>query len=323
MGARDGRGPAYAWWYLDALSDPQPDGSAYALTLIAFIGSVFSPYYAWARRRHGEAVQPTAHCALNIALYHRPPGRTDYKRLWAMTERDEPQLRRSAEQLQIGPSRLAWQDDGTLHIEVNEWTVPWPRRLRGRIRLEPQLLPGQAFSLDTAGRHLWQPISPVARVELDFQAPRGLRWRGDAYLDANWGSRALEQDFHSWQWSRAALCAHAGCRVLYEVQPLSGERRALALDIDAQGRIAQRPLPPDCPLPGTAWGLARSTRAAHAPDLLATLESGPFYSRSLLRDPLDGSMAVHESLSLQRFRQPWVQALLPFRMPRRATGIRS
>ena len=35
----------YAWWYLDALSD---DGR-HGLTVIAFIGSVFSPYYAWAR----------------------------------------------------------------------------------------------------------------------------------------------------------------------------------------------------------------------------------------------------------------------------------
>ena len=37
----------YVWWYIDALSD---DG-AHGLTLIAFVGSVFSPYYAWARRR--------------------------------------------------------------------------------------------------------------------------------------------------------------------------------------------------------------------------------------------------------------------------------
>lgn len=284
---------------------------------------MFSPYYAWARRRQGEAVRPAAHCALNIALYRRPPGSTSYQRLWAMTERGEPQLRRSAEQLQIGPSRLAWQDDGRLQIEVDEWTAPWPRRLRGQIRLLPQALPGWAFALDAAGRHWWQPISPVARVELDFEAPRGLRWQGHAYLDANGGSRPLEQDFHSWQWSRAALGAQAGCRVLYEVRPLSGERRALALEFDAQGGMAQRPLPPDCPLPGTAWGLARSTRAAQAPELLATLESGPFYSRSLLRDLRDGSLAVHESLSLQRFRQPWVQALLPFRMPRRATGAGS
>ena len=28
-------------------------------------------------------------------------------------------------------------------------------------------------------------------------------------------------------------------------------------------------------------------------------------------------MAVHESLSLDRFRAPWVQAMLPFKVPRR------
>jgi hypothetical protein len=27
-------------------------------------------------------------------------------------------------------------------------------------------------------------------------------------------------------------------------------------------------------------------------------------------------MTVHESLDLDRFRRPWVQCLLPFRMPR-------
>ena len=53
----------YAWWYVDALSD---DGR-YGITLIAFIGSVFSPYYAF-RRRSGR-IDPLDHCALNVALY--------------------------------------------------------------------------------------------------------------------------------------------------------------------------------------------------------------------------------------------------------------
>ena len=48
---RDG----YVWWYVDALSD---DGR-HGLTLIAFIGSVFSPYYALARRRGaGDPLAP-------------------------------------------------------------------------------------------------------------------------------------------------------------------------------------------------------------------------------------------------------------------------
>ena len=36
----------YLWWYVDALSD---DGQ-HGISIIAFVGSVFSPYYAWANR---------------------------------------------------------------------------------------------------------------------------------------------------------------------------------------------------------------------------------------------------------------------------------
>lgn len=299
------------------MSDTQPDGSAYALTLIAFIGSVFSPYYARARRRLGDAgVRPQGHCALNLSLYRRPPGRRHYERLWAMTERGEQQLQRSERLLQIGTSRLAWGADGDLHIDVNEWTAPWPQRLRGHIHLQPQQLPSKAFTLDAAGRHQWQPISPRARVELDFNVPR-LRWQGDAYLDANRGTRPLERDFDSWQWSRCTR-GDAGSHVLYELQGTDGAERALALDFTARGGIQALPLPPRQVLPATAWGLNRSSRAGRPPELITTLESGPFYSRSLLRAPEDGSLAVHESLSLRRFSQPWVQVLLPFRMPRRA-----
>jgi carotenoid 1,2-hydratase len=53
---------------------------------------------------------------------------------------------------------------------------------------------------------------------------------------------------------------------------------------------------------------------------LQTLEDGPFYVRSLLRSQVLGQsvLAMHESLSLQRFSAGWVQMMLPFRMPRRA-----
>ena len=39
----------YLWWYLDGLSD---DGQ-WAITLIAFVGTVFSPAYFRARARSG------------------------------------------------------------------------------------------------------------------------------------------------------------------------------------------------------------------------------------------------------------------------------
>ncbi len=306
---------AYAWWYVDALSDAQPDGSAYALTLIAFVGSVFSPYYAWARRRHGDAGAPAeAHCAVNVSLYRRAPGRTRFERLWAMTERDASRVQRTEHELHIGPSHLAWRSDDSLCMALDEWTVPWPSRLRGRIRLSPQQWPCQSFALDAAGRHQWQPISPRGRIELDFDSPR-LRWQGDAYMDANHGTRPLERDFESWQWSRSALSDQRS-RLIYEVRTVEGGARAVALEVSADGRIHSRAMPANHCLPATAWGVARSSRAEQRPDLLATLESGPFYSRSLLRDPGDGAWTMHESLSLTRFTQPWVQAMLPFRMPR-------
>lgn len=276
---------------------------------------MFSPYYAWARWRHGDAnVAAEQHCALNLSLYRRAPGATNYQRLWAMTERGAGQLQRSADRLAIGPSQLRWAADG-LHIDIDEWTAPWPQRLRGRIHLQPGARPGQAFVLDGAGHHVWQAISPLARVAVDFASP-GLRWQGEAYLDCNHGSRPLERDFDHWHWSRARQ-PDGHCRVLYDLCALDGQRRAVDLQLQADGRFRASAPEPLCTLPSTAWGIARCTRAGAAPGIAATLESGPFYARSLLADG-SGGIAVHESLSLRRFTSPWVQAMLPFRMPRRA-----
>ena len=46
----------YRWWYVDGLSDD----SQHSLTVIAFIGSVFSPYY-FAARQKGPAGSPGSH----------------------------------------------------------------------------------------------------------------------------------------------------------------------------------------------------------------------------------------------------------------------
>ena len=47
---------------------------------------------------------------------------------------------------------------------------------------------------------------------------------------------------------------------------------------------------------------------------LKTLEDTPFYTRSQILT--EAGSFMHESLDLTRFCQPWVQFLLPFRMPR-------
>jgi carotenoid 1,2-hydratase len=50
------------------------------------------------------------------------------------------------------------------------------------------------------------------------------------------------------------------------------------------------------------------------------LEDTPFYQRALLKFSYAGEklLAFHETLSVPRLLSPVVQAMLPFRMPRKA-----
>ncbi len=302
--ARDG----YVWWYVDALSD----NGQHALTIIALLGTVFSPYYARARRR-GPA-DPLEYCALNVALYGAAGRR------WSMTERDAAAVRRSPARLEIGPSSLTW-DGARLCYDIDELTAPWPRRLRGRVTVEPFALGVARYALDAAALHHWQPIAPRARLRVEFRSPR-VGWEGDAYLDCNEGQRPLGADFARWTWCRAT--AGATTTVFYDVETRAGAARGLALEFDAAAVARPIDAPPMAALPRTLWGIRRATRCdpATRPAVLETLEDGPFYARSLLAKTLHGRTvrAVHESLSLDRFDSRWVQLLLPVRMPRRRSG---
>lgn len=304
------RGPAfdqavppggYLWWYLDAQSD---DGR-HALTVIAFVGSVFSPYYAWSGRR-----DPLNHCAINVALYGQRPRR------WAMTERKRSAVSASPDAFQVGASSVAWQGD-SLVITVRERGAPVPRAIRGTIRVHPVLCPQSVFDLDTARRHQWQPIAPVARVTVAFSEP-ALSWQGAGYLDANWANESLEAGFADWTWSRAHT--ESGATVLYETRERGGGRAEMALRFRPDGGIESEALPTSHGLPGTLWRVPRRVRAdaGASPKLLETLEDAPFYNRSRVGARLFGEPveAFHESLDLDRFAAPWVRVLLPFRMPR-------
>jgi carotenoid 1,2-hydratase len=291
----------YAWWYVDALSE---DGR-HGLTVIAFIGSVFSPYYAWAGRR-----DPLDHCAVNVALYG-PRGR-----LWSMTERRRTAVRRSRDALSIGPSSLSWRGDG-LTIEIDEVCAPWPRRVRGTIRVMPTGECARAFTLDDAGGHVWRPIAPHARVEADLHAP-DVRWSGVGYFDMNAGDEPLENGFSRWTWSRAAL--PDGAAILYDADRRRSDPLSLALRFDKSGRCEEFPPPMKAALPPTLWRLARETRSDGASAAVERdFEDTPFYSRSLVSAALCGRrvVCVHESLALDRFAHPIVRLMLPFRMPRR------
>lgn len=276
--------------------------------MIAFIGSVFSPYYAQRRRR--GLPDARNHCALNVALYS-----TRGKR-WAMTERNGASLRVDSAALSIGPSRLAW-DGVALNVDIDEIAVPLPAKIQGCVRLYPSALQSLVVPLDAAGLHRWRPIAPCARVEVNLSKPR-MRWSGTGYFDCNAGDAPLEQSFAGWTWSRANV--HGGSAVVYDVQRRDGSNGAVALRFDAGGGSATFSPPPLVRLPRTRWLVQRSARAepAHTLRVVKTLEDTPFYARSLLSVGLLGEpvLAVHESLSLDRFRTHWVQMLLPFRMPR-------
>ena len=288
------------------------DDQRHGLTLIAFVGSVFSPYYAWARRR-GQA-DPEDHCALNVALYSPGAGR------WCMTERGRRHCSRSAQDFVIGPSRLHW-DGQCLHIDIDERGAPLPRRVHGRVRLWPGQLQRFSTPIDVTGRHRWGPIAPGARIEVELPEP-GLRWQGHAYLDSNEGDEPVEAAFERWDWSRA-LAPDGSTLVHYDLQwparPGQPEHQ-LSLRFDTQGAVEPVPTPPAQRLPRTGWAIERRMRSAHAVRVARQLEDTPFYQRALLELPLGtrSVQAFHETLSVPRLVRPVVQAMLPFRMPRRA-----
>ena len=293
----------YAWWYVDALSD---DG-VHGLTIIAFIGSVFSPYYKWARRNN--PADPYQHVSINVALYG-PKGR------WAMTERNADSLWCDADHFSVGPSHLRWEN-GELVISIREYGAPIPLPLRGEVRLRPRVMTTTPFDLDPNARHQWHPIAPLCDVRVDMTHPE-LAWNGTGYFDHNRGKEPLESSFTQWDWSRA----HAGDETIvhYDAELVTGEHRNLALRLRNDGRAEQFEAPPRHRMSSTLWRVDRYVRSDEGsiPQVIDTLEDAPFYARSIIKQTVNGEELIgfHERLRLDRFCMPIVQMMLPFRMPR-------
>lgn len=280
--------------------------------MIGFIGSVFSPWYAWSGRR-----DPANHCCINVVTYG-PGGR------FTMTDRGRAALLQSRDALQVGPSRMAWVN-GALVIDVDEVSaLPLISRVRGQIRLTPSAITEVEATLTPDGSHIWRPFAPSARIEVDLT--QGHRWLGHGYFDANFGSAALEADFRRWTWGRfprVTGIAGGGTTCFYDGIRSDGSNLALGLDIARDGRVEEITPPPLTPLPRTAWGIARDTRCDEGavPRQSMALLDAPFYSRSLVQTQLNGETVtgVHEALDLGRYRSPIVKAMLAMRVPRRAS----
>jgi carotenoid 1,2-hydratase len=268
---------------------------------------VFSPYYAMARRKGGA--DPENHCSLNVALYGEGGHR------WSMTERGRRSMSRGETRFTVGPSSMRWEE-GSLVIDIDEVTVPIPSRLRGRVRLTPSAICAHEVGLDPAGLHVWRPVAPFSRIEAEFERP-GLSWSGIGYHDSNWGAVPLEDSFESWVWSRAAM--KTGAAIIYDTVLKGGAQSAFAIEIGADGTVREGAVPPRREMPTTFWRMRRHMRAREDFRVVSLFEDSPFYARTLLRVRTEEGEAdaFHESLSLARFRNPVVQAMLPFRMPRR------
>ena len=300
----------YLWWYVDGLSD---DG-LYGFSIIAFVGSVFSPYYAWANK--SEPAQADNFCAINVALY------TPTKKYWTMTERGRNAIHRTANQFTIGPSQLSWQDN-TLTITINERVPLLGQRVQGSIKVHTEQLFNHVASLDDQQKHRWGPIAPSSRVEVSFNKPN-LNWIGNAYFDSNEGDEAINKPFSEWDWSRSHL-KDGSTAVIYDVRQKNGVEKVLATKFNVDGSTEDFLAPKRVELRKTGWRIQRNMRSDldQEVSVINTLEDTPFYARSMIASKLLGEdvVSMHETLNIKRLESGIVQCMLPWRMPRNPTRI--
>jgi carotenoid 1,2-hydratase len=273
--------------------------------VIAFVGSVFSPWYRWSGRR-----DPWDHVCINVATYG-PGGR------FTMTDRGRGAVRATSDTFRVGPSALHW-DGARLVIDLDEVSsLPLVSRVRGRIVLTPQALADVELALTPDGAHHWRPFAPSARIAVDL-GPRGV-WDGHGYFDHNRGTRALEADFRFWTWGR--FPHKGGASLFYDAVRRDGSTLGAALHVDAQGRAEHFDAPPPTRLARSAWAVRRETRAdpGFRPRQVMAMLDAPFYCRSVVETRLQGEVVrgVHEALDLDRFRGPWLMPMLAVRVPRR------
>ena len=267
---------------------------------------MFSPWYAWSGRR-----DPVNHCCINVATYG-PGGR------FTMTDRGRGALNTTRDMLQVGPSSMRWSE-GKLIIDIDEISaLPIISRVRGQIILTPRAVTAVELPLTPDGAHIWRPFAPVADISVALEAP-GWQWSGHGYFDANFGTRALEQDFRFWTWGRYPLRDGAVC--FYDALRRDGTELEAAVEFDADGGASVVSAPPRTAFKRSFWRVRRETRAdaGVVPKQVMAMLDAPFYSRSVVRTVLGGKMVtgVHEALDLDRFRLWWMKWLLAVRVWRR------
>lgn len=302
----------YAWWYLDGA------GAGFAVTVILFAGSVFSPTYAEKVRR-GSGERGLDHPAVNVVLFE---GQRQIA--WVMNEHPAARLSQEERRLTVDGSALEYGADGAVTVHLSERLTHFGPRsgplLRGTLRLTPLCPPGAALLIgeDQRGaQHHWRPLAGrgTLEAELDLDG-RALRFSGHGYHDCNYGTGRLEDAFERWLW------AHGDDWVLYHTEDRNGRARALALHLRPDGIEVTEEDPPPRRLRRGRRGLWIA-----APDALQVgplrcqrgeglLLDAPFYARFPVQLIPEGGQAqagVGEYLDLSRFRSRLVQHLLRYK----------
>ncbi|WP_439119880.1 carotenoid 1,2-hydratase [Marivita sp.] len=277
-----------------------------AVSVIGFIGSVFSPWYRWSGRK-----SPEDHVCINVATYGAG-GR------FTMTDRGTPALRQTADTFTVGPSSMRWVN-GQLVIDINEISgPPLVSRVRGTITVTPSAITSVELPLTEDGAHVWRPFGPVSDISVDLEAP-GWQWDGHGYFDANFGTRALEDDFSYWTWGRYPAAGGSTC--FYDATRLDGSELGSGFHFDPDGTATEIDLPPQLEFKRSLWAVRRETRGDYGfrPRQVMNMLDAPFYSRSMVETRLNGekTVGVHEALDLTRFRSPLLKPMLAVRVPRR------
>ena len=323
----------YAWWYFDALSD---DGSR-ALSVIFFVGSVFSPDYA-ARLRRGEPARAEEHVAVNVALYDRGK-----QIAWVMSEYGPDALHAGNDDddddddgPRIADSTVERLANGGLRLTLRERTAPFlvalagvGARLEGTIELEPHAPPLDAIELaGGAERHTWQARMPRARARVRFTRP-DWSFDGVGYHDVNHGDGRLERAFSSWSWARFHDAART--TILYALHERDRPARALVVDARVDRPAIVRPalLLPEGERRRAPWGLPlprwfalESEGATLRCSAGRLYEASPFYARYAAALAVRGgaepreTRGVGEYLDLDRFDSRGIQFLLRFKTRR-------
>ena len=289
---------AYRWFYLDVAAGDV------TCVIIFMVGSVFSPRYSagWAR-----GATPLEHCAVNVALY-----RHGERIAWALTEYPHA-VQEGAHTLRIGRSRLHYDVQGRVEVDVVERTAPWGRPLCVRAQLTPQAPPLEAVTLVEGTSHRWRPLAPRAEIFLEAQwgnAKRFCATQGRGYHDTNWGEEPLGRSVPGWQWARSH--AEDATTIWY----LPPGPQAFEVTASDRGTTLVRH-PSETPAAAqmlTRWGL-KVPRVLRMGSVLcapaALLESSPFYARLEASTP--GVHALAEVADFRRFHSPFIRWMAHFR----------